>query len=838
LGEKYLFSGIATTDFCGELCTRKTGCKRYCFGSAVLQVLKCVKDMMNFLRLSIVFLFVSLLTPPLLAQNGAVRLSGKVTGADGEAVAYASVFLKDTRYGVATDSKGVYRFSAPAGDYVLSVSVMGYKTVEQPLSLRGEQTLDVVMETETMELDEVMVVGKSVARQINETAFNVVAIDAKPLHNRTLDLAHALDQISGVRIRESGGVGSSSEFSLNGFSGRHIKFFMDGVPMDGFGSAFQINNIPVNLAERIEVYKGVVPVSFGADALGGAVNIVTDQKRRRTFVDVSYSYGSFNTHKSYINAGHTTQKGFNVQVNAFQNYSDNNYWVYIPVLDLSTLVYSTDEKRVRRFHDRYRNETLILKAGVVGKRFADKLLFGITLGKDHADIQNSNIMKIVFGGKFREGNTVMPSLQYQKKNLFVQGLDLNMNVNYNFGYSQNVDTLARQYNWYGEYREISRKGESNYSIAKHYNNNGSATLSLNYQINSRHGISINDVLTTFNRNSKNPLAMEGTINATDTFPKITTKNVVGVSYKFEYSKRWNLSLFVKNYTQYTKGPKNTSTVSNSYKYELFDNTLGTTGYGGATTYILKDFQFKASYEKTYRLPTSNELFGNEDLEKSNAVLVPEHSNNYNLNISYEKVFGKKHALFIDGGFMFRDIRDYIRRVVENMHNTAAFENHGRVSNISYNGEIRYSYKRLLAVGGNFTYQNLINREKYKSGASSVVSTSYLSRVPNVPYLYGNGDVSIFFARVGGKENTLSIGYNTLYVYQFPLRWGTNGAYDSKDMIPTQFSHDVNLTYAIKNGRYNISLECRNLTDARLYDNFSLQKPGRSFSAKVRYFFSN
>jgi hypothetical protein len=380
-----------------------------------------------------------------------------------------------------------------------------------------------------------------------------------------------------------------------------------------------------------------------------------------------------------------------------------------------------------------------------------------------------------------------------------------------------------------------RKGEANYSFAKFYNNNGSVTLNLNYKYN-RHGFSLNNVLTTFDRKSEDRLALEGTINATDTFPKTTTKNVTGLAYKYDYNEHWNISLFAKNYMQYTKGPKNISTATNSYKYELFSHRLSIRGYGAATTYLLNDFQLKLSYEKTYRLPTDRELFGDEDLEKSNAVLKPEHSNNYNLNVSYDKTFNKTHSLFVDAGFMYRDIRDYIRRALEDMHGTASFENHGHVSNIGYNGEIRYSYKHRLSVGGNFTYQELINQEKYKSGAT-VVSTSYQSRVPNVPYLYGNGDLSLFLAHIGGKENTLNIGYNTLYVHPFPLRWGTNGEYASKDIIPSQFSHDVNLTYAIKNGKYNVSVECRNLTDERMYDNFSLQKPGRSFSAKFRYFFS-
>lgn len=65
--------------------------------------------------------------------------------------------------------------------------------------------------------------------------------------------------------------------TLNGFTGRNVKIFMDGVPMQGNSSSFQLNNIPVSLAERIEVYKGVVPVEFGGDAIGGAINIVTNR---------------------------------------------------------------------------------------------------------------------------------------------------------------------------------------------------------------------------------------------------------------------------------------------------------------------------------------------------------------------------------------------------------------------------------------------------------------------------------------------------------------------------------------------------------------------------------
>ena len=58
------------------------------------------------------------------------------------------------------------------------------------------------------------------------------------------------------------------------------------------------------------------------------------------------------------------------------------------------------------------------------------------------------------------------------------------------------------------------------------------------------------------------------------------------------------------------------------------------------------------------------------------------------------------------------------------------------------------------------------------------------------------------------------------------------------VVPNQFSHNLALSYSLQNGRYNVSLECRNFTNENLYDNFSLQKAGRAFYGKVRVYFGN
>ncbi len=764
-------------------------------------------------------------------------ISGKVLSTEKTTVDFATVYLKGTNYGGTTNEEGIYHLQAPAGEYTLVVSAIGYKTVEKPVKLmRGERTkMNVVISSQATELDEVVVVSNGVTR-LKRSAFNAVALDTKALQNSTQNLSEALAQAPGMKIRESGGVGSDMQLMMDGFTGKHIKIFIDGVPQEGVGSSFGLNNIPVNYAERIEVYKGVVPVGFGTDAIGGVINIITKKNRNKWFLDASYSYGSFNTHKSYVNFGQTFRSGLTYEINVFHNYSDNNYYVDTPVKDFTTGAINKKKiEHVKRFHDTYHNEAVIGKIGFVDKKWADRLMFGFTYSHMYKDIQTGVRQEVVFGGKYRKGYSIMPSLDYRKRDFFVRGLDVVLTANYNKNMTNNVDTSSYEYNWRGEMRPLRMPGEQSYQNTRSDNNNWNGTLTANYRIGKAHTFTFNHVINAFRRSNQSLLNEDSEANA---IPKETRKNISGLSYRLMPTEHWNLSVFGKYYNQFIAGPVATSSAQDDYIRTT--NSVSAMGYGAAGTYfILKSLQAKLSYEKAYRLPTNEEMFGDEDLETGDISLRPENSDNVNLNLSYNETFGK-HSVYVEGGLIYRNTKDYIQRNISDLSGGkygATYVNHGRVETKGYNISVRYGFANWVSVGGNFTQMNVRDNVKTVTSGTNQESLTYGARMPNLPYQFANSDVTFYWRNLWKKGNTLSVTYDNLYMHSFPLYSEAVGS-ESEFVVPTQFSHNLTLSYGIQNGRYNISFECRNLTNEKLYDNFSLQKAGRAFYGKVRVYFGN
>ena len=761
-------------------------------------------------------------------------IQGQIFGADGQPAAFVAVRIENTMTGAHTDEEGKFTIELLEGKHSLVVQAIGHEPHKKEIEVTAGKTteLHVFKLNETSkELEEVEIVGKSETQVLKESGFAVNSIDTKQFANTTTDLNQILNRSTGVRIRESGGTGSEFNFSINGLSGKAVKYFIDGIPMDVMGSGMTLNNIPVNLAERVEVYKGVVPVTLGADAMGGAVNVITNQKIKN-YLDASYSLGSFNTHRAALTGQFTHQKtGIIVRANGFYNYSDNNY-IMKNVEVVNQINDSTAEfvnKDVRRFHDNFQSGMAQLEFGVMNKKWADVLFIGASYTQTDKAVQTGSRQDEVYGKIRQYGKAGSISMRYKKDNILVKGLNFNLFTSRTIDQNLTVDTALALYDWNGV-RGLSTVSENkgirtltNITRPKTY-----LRANLSYEINKIHSLNINYSLDHVRNKNYNEL-----IEDKDFAPGTISKNIVGISYQQNLlNKRLANTFFGKYYGLSLKQQKWSTTEFRYYE----DAQLRTyTGYGIASRYLITaQLGVKASFEKAYRLPETEEVFGNGLNTVPSPDLKPEKSNNFNLGL-FNSLSFKKHKLFVEAGGFFRNATDFIFKIPGEKNRTYRYDNKSSVRVYGIEGEARYNYSEMITANLNATYQQSVNYTKYSKAGNTIPEATYLNKIPNLPWLFANFDLSIGKSNLLGKRTRLQANWYTQYVHWFYLTWEAFGNKDGKSTIPSQYIHTLSVSYSIKDGRYNISAECRNLTDALAYDNYKLQKPGRSYAVKLRYF---
>lgn len=773
-------------------------------------------------------------------QQAKGGITGRVIDAQQKPVYPATLSIEGIAIGAYTDENGEYKLeSIPAGKRILVISGIGVKSKKTPITVIANKTIRIVdIEVDnSVSLNEVSVLGKSEARKQQEQAFAITVLDLKRAQAISIPLNRLLNNVSGVRVRQDGGVGSNYNFSLNGFSGNQVKFFLDGIPMDNFGPSFNLNNISTNMAERVEVYKGVLPVSLGADALGGAVNIVS--RKDANYLDASYAIGSFNTHRAALNGAHTDAKtGFTVRANAFYNYSDNNYKVYAPIKDLNTNKI-IDNQWVKRFHDNYQAGGIRLESGITNKSYADYLLLGLILSKNDKDVQTGATMDAVYGGVKAKSESMIPSIRYKKDNLFTDGLTASFYGAYNIVNEYTIDTLARKYNWLGDYINIATKGEISGKArdAKIKNREWLGTANISYMLDTHQSITLNNVFSSTDREIYDKADPN---NKSNNIPQKLNKNITGLGWQIKYD-RWNVNVFGKLYHLNSSTYKILDQFTTTERLEKIKDNKNNFGYGAAGTFfILPKLQAKLSYEHAYRLPESYEMFGDGLNQTRNPDLKPENSDNVNLGIIYEQHLNE-HILYFETNLIYRSTQNFILKELTVASATNKYTNLGKVLTKGIEGGVKYRWKNLLHAGVNVTYQDITDNQKYEQNTGSYVgegiteNITYKERLPNIPYFFINGDAGIQFQNVFTKNSELTFDYFFDFVHEYYLSFPGLGAKASKKVIPQQMSHDIALGYTLGNGKYGFVLECTNLTDEKLYDNYRLQKPGRAFNFKVRYF---
>ncbi|MCK0160957.1 TonB-dependent receptor [Allomuricauda sp. F6463D] len=782
-------------------------------------------------------------------QSDQGSLHGIVNNQDGDPLPWTTVLIENTRLGVQTDENGKYHISnIPNGDYVVTISYIGFKTLSKRITI-SEKRKDIRMNFTLIEnaenLDEVTVNGKSKETILETKGFAVSALSTKEISLRNVQANELLNTTVGVKIRQNGGLGSNVEYSLNGLSGSAVRIFINGIPISTYGSSFNLNSIPPSMIEQIEVYKGVVPGHLADDALGGAINIVLNQAAK-TNLNASISYGSFNTLQTNVNGTYRFDKsGFTVKGSLFHNYSDNDYKVSGRSVVVTGLGGVQTPITARRFNDAYKSTGGMAQIGYTDVKWADQFLVGITGSDSYKEVQHGAFMTITpYKDRFLESDALLANLTYQKKNLFTKGLDVSVNGLYGKRNRIVNDTVPWAYSWAGE-RAIDYKGdEYQYSwgsqqeggptLAKIQRNVASIRTGVSYSINNNHKVMLNHVYSGVDREDSD--ALRSILENTFTGTRDLDKNIYSLTYELSaFQNKLKASLFGKHYQQKSTSVDAAIETDINGNEQIVDEVVSSNkeydGYGFAFSYaIIPNITLLTSAEKAIRLPNETEIFGDDgDNVVANSSIDPEQSNNYNLGFRLGTFSLKKHDFTVSTNLFMRNIKDRIGLPIETSLNVddelILYVNQGSGTSKGIDAQFNYMYNN------NFGFNFNVSKFDLKIENNGVEID-----VPNTPFFTMNGSLRYSFKDLIQKNSRLNLFYTMYFTddFSYLVSQGSNTIGDDFFKVPEQLSQDFGLSYAFPGNKFVMSLDVKNIFDKPVYDNLSVQKPGRAFYVKLNY----
>lgn len=673
----------------------------------------------------------------------------------------------------------------------------------------------------TVQLQEVVITGRNEARKLRESGMPVSVMTAKELQGTASSMNDVLARVAGVTIRNTGGVGSASRLSVRGLEGKRLGLFIDETALGQISNFITLNDIPIDMIERIEVYKGIVPYKFGGSALGGAVNVVT-KEYPPIYFDVSYEIGSFNTHNlSTVFKRTHAPSGLQFGIGGFLTYSANNYRMTL---------HNLGDLRVRRNHDAYKKAVLggSIKAT---KWWFDELEAEFTYSNTHQELQG---IDLDVREAFSHSQSLTTILKAKREQFFIDGLAFDFDAAFNLGSYGVNDQAKLVYDWFGNSRPSLSPlgGETGMHPYDGHNKSydWTAKLNLNYTINAHHSVNLNIYENATKLHPKDEL-MDKAYGFRTQFDSYMNNITMGLSYDLVLFKdRFQSAFTLRNYHYHSNTEQLPSMyVSTPEKVRVSKQAFG---WNESMRYRLTpQLMVKASWSSEMRIPSNEELIGNGYSIMPSPTLKPEHVVGGNLGLHYRKTLRESDFLEVEVDGFYSHLTDMIRYTPSMLPTLAQYTNVGETTTYGIEGEMKCDILSWLYAYANASYQNLRDTQPFLIG-STAPNPTYHKRIPNIPYLLANAGFECHKAGLLGKHSNTRFLVDASYIHQYFYDFEMTVFQNRK--IPTSITFDVGVEHSIMNQRLTFTLKMKNAFNREMVSELNRPLPGRYVALKVRY----
>ena len=220
-------------------------------------------------------------------------IEGKIQSIDNP-LAFANVFIKSLEKGTVADEKGAYKLEGlRAGVYSIEVSFTGYISVQKEIQITDQnRNIDFKLEADSF-LEEVVITGTRTFKRKTNTPVIVNILSSTALDNvQACNLSEGLKFQPGLRVETNCQTCNYTQLRMNGLAGGYSQILINGRPIfSPLTGLYGLEQIPVNMIERIETIRGGGSTLYGSSAIGGVVNVITKIPKSNN-IEISYAHQS------------------------------------------------------------------------------------------------------------------------------------------------------------------------------------------------------------------------------------------------------------------------------------------------------------------------------------------------------------------------------------------------------------------------------------------------------------------------------------------------------------------------------------------------------------------
>lgn len=592
-----------------------------------------------------------------------ISLSGKVVNAEtNDPVVGANIRIDHSLAGCTTNGKGEFTISnLPEGKHLLSVTHVSFLPQKYTANT-GEKDILIKMTESYINLGQVVITGTGTHRRMSNSPVPIQVITAKDLGNANVtSLEDALVKLTPNVTTMTNGMGTT--LSLNGMNEDYMLLLENGKRLTGDDRYTRIN---IGNVKRIEILSGAASALYGSDAIGGVINIITDDAKNTVNVSNYTHYTSKGRFSENINADINSGK-FSSYTSYQRREADN--W---QVNDTDENGYKTGRPMSTGF-----------MSDNISQRFAynatDRLSFYVRGNYYNYNTRRPETATYFKKGKKKDedGKPIYEETQAYTYNMLHDTYTYGAGAKYMINKSAYIDAdffadnYTSKYDYFLKSGDFERGDKETRKKTRYYN----ATVK---------GI--------FKPNSWNKVS---------TGIEYINENFSSESDNISFKNMYTFALFAQDEITILRDLQ--AVVGVRYLYNENFKNYATPNV--ALMYKIDHFNFRASYATGYRAPTLSQLYATDEAKTAsrytigNPNLKPEKSNFFSLNGEYTC---SRFSIAATG--FYNDIKDMINyRVLsdEEIQQMGLGELHEQFSTIRQRDNVDRSKIKGISVNANF-----------------------------------------------------------------------------------------------------------------------------------------